>query len=192
MLKTPHDFEMYREILKKNNMFAVERDVFLNMKPELEQMYKDVGVHVKFGADAYEINAPDEYVLLEDLRPSGFANVDRLLGLDKAHVLEVLTKLAQWHAVSAARIHFRGEYTQKYLKPNYADSMRNEIQQVADTLGKYFLKCLPQYNDYETYSEAVVRRIFKIFLALHYFLHYYISTLFSIKCSQRLWISCTL
>lgn len=110
MLKTPHDFEMYREILKKNNMFAVERDVFLNMKPEFEQMYKDVGLNVKFGADAYKMNAPDEYVLLEDLRPSGFTNVDRLLGLDKAHVLGVLTKLAQWHAVSAARILFKGGF----------------------------------------------------------------------------------
>lgn len=170
MLKTPHDFEMYREILKKNNMFAVERDVFLNMKPEFEQMYKDVGLNVKFGADAYEINAPDEYVLLEDLRPSGFTNIDRLLGLDKAHVLGVLTKLAQWHAVSAARILFKGEFTQNYLEPTYADSMRNEIQQVADTLGKYFLKCLPKYDDYETYSEAVVRGIFKILITLHYFI----------------------
>ncbi|KAH8417165.1 hypothetical protein KR222_005490, partial [Zaprionus bogoriensis] len=155
MLKTPHDFELYREILKKNNMFVVERDVFLNLKPELEKMYKDVGVDVKFGADAYEINAPDEYVLLEDLRPSGFTNIDRLEGLDKAHVLGVLTKLAQWHAVSAARVLFRGAYTQNYLTPIYADSMRNEIGQVADTLGKYLLKCLPKYDDYETYSEAV-------------------------------------
>lgn len=159
MLKTPHDFEMYREILKKNNMFAVERDVFLNLKPELEQMYKDVGLDIKFGADAYEINAPDEYVLLEDLRPSGFANVDRLEGLDKAHVLGVLTKLAQWHAVSATRILFKGAFIQNYLSSTYADSMRKEIEQVADTLGKYLLKCLPKYDDHQSFSEAVVRRI---------------------------------
>jgi len=69
MLKTPHDFELYREILKKNNMFVVERDVFLQVIPELENMYKDAGLEVKFGAKAYEIDAPDEYVLLQDLRP---------------------------------------------------------------------------------------------------------------------------
>ncbi|KAH8399632.1 hypothetical protein KR215_010152, partial [Drosophila sulfurigaster] len=155
MLKTPHDFELYREILKKNNMFAVERDVFLNVKPELEQMYKDVGLEVRFGATGYTINAPDEYVLLEDLRPAGFQNIDRLEGLNKAHVLGVLKKLAQWHAVSAARILFKGAYTQNYLQPTYADSMKPEIAQIAETLGKYFLKCLPKYDDYETYSEAV-------------------------------------
>ncbi|KAH8311360.1 hypothetical protein KR044_005917, partial [Drosophila immigrans] len=154
MLKTPHDFEMYREILKKNNMFVVERDGFLNVKPELEQMYKDVGLEVRFGATAYEINAPDEYVLLEDLRPAGFQNVDRLEGLDKAHVLSVLTKLAQWHAVSAARIEFKGSYEQYYFEPTYTDSMRPQIEETAETLGKYLHKCLPKYDDYETYSDA--------------------------------------
>lgn len=156
MLKTPHDFEMYREVLKKNNMFAVERDVFLNIKPELEQMYKDVGLDVIFGATGYEIDAPDEYVLLEDLQPSGFKNADRLLGLDKAHVLGVLTKLAQWHAASATRIEEKGAYTQNFLKPNFSDAIRPQLQDMVDTLGKVLLHCLPNYDGYESYSEAVV------------------------------------
>ncbi|XP_060648431.1 uncharacterized protein LOC132786061 isoform X2 [Drosophila nasuta] len=155
MLKTPHDFEMYREILKKNNMFDVERDVFLNVKPELEQMYKDAGLQVRFGATAYEINAPDDYVLLEDLRPAGFQNVDRLEGLDESHVLSVLTKLAQWHAASAARIELKGAYKQHYFAPTYTDSMRPQIEETAETLGKYLFKCLPKYDDYESYSDAV-------------------------------------
>jgi len=159
MLKTPHDFELYREILKKNNMFVVERDVFLQVIPELENMYKDAGLEVKFGAKAYEIDAPDEYVLLQDLRPFGFKNVDRLEGLDMAHTKSVLKKMAQWHAASANRLHLKGPYTQHYLQPTYTDSMKDNIEQVAETLGKYFLKCLPLYEGYEEYSEAVVRNI---------------------------------
>ncbi|KMZ05834.1 uncharacterized protein LOC6729602 [Drosophila simulans] len=155
MLKTPHDFEMYREILKKNNMFAVERDVFIQVVPELEQMYKNVGLEVKFAAKAYEIDAPDDYVLLQDLGPLGFRNVDRLEGLDMVHTKSVLKKMAQWHAVSATRIHLKGPYAQNYLQPTYADTMKENIEQVAETLGKYFLKCLPLYEGYEEYSEAV-------------------------------------
>ncbi|XP_017104283.2 uncharacterized protein [Drosophila bipectinata] len=155
MLKTPHDFEMYREILKKNNMFVVERDVFLQVIPELEKMYKDAGLDIKFGARAYEIAAPDEYVLLQDLKPLGFKNVDRLEGLDMAHTKCVLKKLAQFHAASANRLHVKGPYTQKYLQPTYADSMKESIEQVAETLGKYLLKCLPLYEGYEEFSEAV-------------------------------------
>ncbi|KAH8307819.1 hypothetical protein KR059_000320 [Drosophila kikkawai] len=156
MLKTPHDFEMYREILKKNNMFVVERDVFLQVIPELEKMYQDAGLKVQFGAKAYEIQAPDEYVLLQDLKPFGFKNVDRLEGLNMIHTKSVLKKLAQWHAASANRLHLKGPYTQNYLQPAYADSMKVNIEQVAQTLGKYFLKCLPLYEGYEEYSEAVV------------------------------------
>lgn len=157
MLKTPHDFEIYREILKKNNMFVVERDVFLQVIPELEEMYKDVGVDMKFGARAYEIDAPDEYVLLQDLKPLGFKNVDRLEGLDMAHTKCVLKKLAQLHAASATRLHVKGPYSQKYLQPTYSDSMKDSIEQVAETLGKYLLKCLPLYEGYEEFSDGVVR-----------------------------------
>ncbi|XP_022222675.2 uncharacterized protein LOC111074255 [Drosophila obscura] len=35
------------------------------------------------------------------------------------------------------------------------DSMRNHIEKVAKTLGKYLLKCLPLYGGYEEYSAAV-------------------------------------
>uniref|UniRef100_A0A6P4EUV9 Uncharacterized protein LOC108045631 isoform X2 n=1 Tax=Drosophila rhopaloa TaxID=1041015 RepID=A0A6P4EUV9_DRORH len=158
MLKTPHDFELYREILKKNNMFEVERDVFLQVKPELENMYKDVGLDVTFGAKAYEIDVPDNYVLLQDLGPFGFKNVDRLEGLDTAHTKSVLKKMAQWHAASANRIHLKGPYTQNYLQPTYADTMKENIEQVAETLGKYLLKCLPLYEGFEEYSEAVFKQ----------------------------------
>ncbi|KAH8359878.1 hypothetical protein KR093_009302 [Drosophila rubida] len=186
MLKTPHDFEMYREILKQNNMFAVERDVFLNVKTELEQMYKDVGLELRFGASAYEINAPDEYVLLEDLRPAGFQNVDRLEGLDKSHVLSVLTKLAQWHAASAARIEFKGAYKQHYFVPTYTDSMRPQIEETAETLGKYLLKCLPKYDGYETYTDAV-HSLHSKFVDLMYGLNKSDPEDFNALCHGDLW-----
>ncbi|XP_017052849.1 uncharacterized protein LOC108096011 [Drosophila ficusphila] len=170
MLKTPHDFEMYREILKKVNMFVVERGVFLQVIPELEKMYQDAGLEVKFGAKAYEIEAPDEYVLLQDLKPFGFKNVDRLEGLNMAHTKSVLKKLAQFHAASANRILVKGPYTQNFLQPTYADSMKENIEQVAETLGKYLLKCLPLYEGFEEYSEAV-HKIHPKFVDLMYDMH---------------------
>ncbi|EDW80962.1 uncharacterized protein Dwil_GK11807 [Drosophila willistoni] len=155
MLKTPHDFEMYREILKKNNMFVIERDIFLSVVPEIEQMYSEAGLDVKFAAKGYEIDAPDNYVLLEDLGPRGFKNADRLEGLDMAHTLSVLKKLAQWHAGSAARIALKGPYTQYYLQPKYGDSMREDIRPINVTFGNYLFKCLPLYEGYESYTAAV-------------------------------------
>ncbi|XP_043064967.1 uncharacterized protein LOC108095658 [Drosophila ficusphila] len=116
MLKTPHQSEQYRKILEETNMFDVERGMYLEVVPELEQLYRDVGVVVKFGAEAYEIEASDYYVLLEDLRPRGFKNINRLEGMDQLHTESVLKKFAQWHAASAVRVATKGPYEEKFTK----------------------------------------------------------------------------
>ncbi|KAH8383613.1 hypothetical protein KR009_009669 [Drosophila setifemur] len=116
MLKTPHQSEDYRKVLEKTNIFDVERGMYLEVIPELEKLYSDVGVEVKFGAEAYDIPASDAYVLLEDLRPRGFRNADRLQGLDQVHAESVLRKFAQWHAASAVRVEKKGPYPETYTK----------------------------------------------------------------------------
>ncbi|XP_037723141.1 uncharacterized protein LOC119555649 [Drosophila subpulchrella] len=116
MLKTPHNSEAYRRLLDKTNIFDVERGMYLEVVPELEQLYRDVGLEVKFGAEAYEIKTNENYVLLEDLRPRGFKNSDRLQGLDQVHTENVLRKFAQWHAASAVRVDLKGPYNEKYTE----------------------------------------------------------------------------
>ncbi|XP_017123769.1 uncharacterized protein LOC108143749 [Drosophila elegans] len=114
MLKTPHQSELYRKMIEKTDIFDVERGMYLEVVPELEQLYRDVGLEVKFGAEAYEIEASDYYVLLEDLRPRGFKNINRLEGMDQAHTESVLKKFAQWHAASAVRVASKGPYEEKF------------------------------------------------------------------------------
>ncbi|XP_034132341.1 uncharacterized protein LOC117586414 [Drosophila guanche] len=80
MLKIAHDSDAYRKILEKSNIFDTERGMYLKIVPEMEKMYRDVGLEVKFGAQSYEIPTNENYVLLEDLKPQGFKNVDRLQG----------------------------------------------------------------------------------------------------------------
>ncbi|KAH8267219.1 hypothetical protein KR026_008120, partial [Drosophila bipectinata] len=116
MLKLPHASEAYRKVIEKTDMFDVERGMYLEVVPELEQLYRDVGVEVNFGAKAYEIPAGDYYVLLEDLKPRAFQNANRLQGLDQAHTENALRKFAQWHAASAVRVERKGPYPEKYTK----------------------------------------------------------------------------
>jgi len=116
MLKTPHNSEAFRRLLDKTNIFDVERGMYLEVVPELEQLYRNVGLEVKFGAEAYEIKTKENYVLLEDLRPRGFKNSDRLQGLDQVHTENVLRKFAQWHAASAVRVDLKGPYNEKYTE----------------------------------------------------------------------------
>ncbi|XP_017123771.1 uncharacterized protein LOC108143751 [Drosophila elegans] len=149
MLKTPHHSEAYRKLLDRTNIFDVERGMYLEVVPELEQLYRDVGAEVKFGAEAYEVATSEHYVLLEDLRPRGFKNADRLQGLDLAHTESVLTKFAQWHAASAVRVDLKGPYNEKYTK-GFFDS-----QEIVDAFcvgsAKTLLKHIDQYEGHEAY-----------------------------------------
>lgn len=149
MLKTPHQSELYRKMIEKTDIFDVERGMYLEVVPELEQLYRDVGLEVKFGAEAYEIEATDYYVLLEDLRPRGFRNINRLEGMDQAHTESVLKKFAQWHAASAVRVETKGPYEEKYTK----GFLKNEeiVDAFCTRSLKVFMDNIELFKDYETY-----------------------------------------
>nr|XP_017007670.2 uncharacterized protein LOC108064589 [Drosophila takahashii] len=148
MLKTPHHTEAYRRLLEKSDIFDVERGMYLEVVPELEQLYRDVGLEIKFGAKAYEIEASDYYVLLEDLKPRGFRNCDRLQGLDQAHTENVLKKFAQWHAASAVRVDLKGPYNEKYTQGIFSSE---EITDAFCRSGENLLKHIDQFEGHEAY-----------------------------------------
>ncbi|XP_022222655.2 uncharacterized protein LOC111074230 isoform X2 [Drosophila obscura] len=154
MLKTPHDTDAYRKLLQKSNIFDTERGMYMKVVPEMEQMYRDVGLEVKFGAQTYEIPATDNYVLLEDLKPQGFRNADRLEGLDQAHTESALRKFAQWHAASAVRVDTKGPYEEQYTKgffrsPEIVDALFNGSI-------KSLLKYIEHYEGRETYLKDLL------------------------------------
>lgn len=154
MLKLPHSSEAYRKIIEKTDMFDVERGMYLEVVPELEQLYREVGVEVKFGATAYEIPASDYYVLLEDLKPRGFQNANRLEGLDQAHTESALRKFAQWHAASAVRVELKGPYPEKYTK----GFLSNEeiVDAFCSRSVKIFLEHVHLVKGYEPYVKDLV------------------------------------
>jgi len=168
MLKTPHQSEQYRKVIEKTDIFDVERGMYVEVVPELEQLYRDVGLEVKFGAELYDIEASDYYVLLEDLRPRGFGNIDRLEGMDQAHTECVLKKFAQWHAASAVRVETKGPYQEKYTK----GFLRNEeiVDAFINRSIKVFLDNVHLCKGYETYLNDLVGnlsfdiRIFKSYI----------------------------
>ncbi|KAH8267221.1 hypothetical protein KR026_008121 [Drosophila bipectinata] len=151
MLKTPHQSEIYRKMIEKTDIFDVERGMYLEVVPELEQLYRDVGVEVKFGAKAYEIPAGDYYVLLEDLRPRGFRNADRLQGLDQTHTENVLRKFAQWHAASAVRVDTKGPYEPKYTAGFF--KTKEIVDALCNSSAKTLLQHVDKYEGHEAYIE---------------------------------------
>ncbi|XP_034488582.1 uncharacterized protein LOC117792519 [Drosophila innubila] len=156
MLKLPHQSEMYRQMLEHNNIFEVERNVYDATIPEMEQMYRDVGVEVKFGAKSYKLkDARTEYVLLEDLTPQGFKNMNRIEGLDQAHTESALRKLSQWHAASVVRVATKGPYPDNYIAGFFTEKNRPMITEMNKGLQDNFLKCCAKFEGNEEYIEQV-------------------------------------
>lgn len=161
MLKVPHDTKEMKDMLKVMNFFITENTVYTDVLPELEEMYRQAGVEVSFGAKSYKLNLEDpnlHYVLLEDLSVEGFKNANRLECLNMEHTLGVLRKMAQFHAASACRVAKKGAYS-----PVFSPDMDNEMARAMMTqmfmaFKKPFLNNLKNYKNGEKYYDLMVSK----------------------------------
>ncbi|KAH8359885.1 hypothetical protein KR093_009299, partial [Drosophila rubida] len=156
MLKVPHQLDIAPMMMIQNNMFEAERLMYQKVVPEMEQLYRDVGVDVNFGAKSYEVkSATTEYILLEDLAPRGFKNTNRLEGLDQIHTESALRKLSQWHAASAVRVATKGAYPENLMVGFYTEQNRAMMVEMNKHLSQNFLQCCATYDGNEEYLEQV-------------------------------------
>ncbi|KAH8247817.1 hypothetical protein KR038_010471, partial [Drosophila bunnanda] len=127
-------------------VFEKERTTYGEYVPEFEQMYRDAGTEVTFGAHYYEFKEPldEEVIVLEDLGRRGFRNVNRHIGLDLTHSEAVLAKLAQFHAASAERYEVKGAYPAVYNR-NLC-SKQDDFKEFRHNQIKAFVEALPLYE----------------------------------------------
>ncbi|XP_068155225.1 uncharacterized protein [Drosophila tropicalis] len=152
MIKLPHQ----RELFQRSNIFDTECNIYENIIPELEKLYHDVGVDIKFGPRYYKLKeAVGNYVLLEDLRPQNFKNVNRLEGLDQKHTENVLEKMAQWHAASVVRVANKGSYPEAMISGLYKEANRPMLDMINRGLSAKFMKCCATYEGKDEYFEQV-------------------------------------
>ncbi|XP_017123772.1 uncharacterized protein LOC108143753 [Drosophila elegans] len=156
MVKLPHQLEFYQEMMKRTNIFDIERLMYNQVVPEMEAIYKEVGVDITFGAKSYDLkNAKTDYVALEDLGIKGFKNANRLEGLDQTHTERVLRKLAQWHAASAVRVATKGPYPDILLHGFFKEDSRPMMTEMMKGMGANFVKSCVTYEGYEVFLDKV-------------------------------------
>ncbi|XP_023178814.2 uncharacterized protein LOC111604822 [Drosophila hydei] len=157
MLKLPHQSEIYKKMMESNNIFETEFQMYKTVVPELEQIYRDAGVEVKFGAKAYELKgAKTDYILLEDLAPKGFKNTNRTEGLDQAHTEYALKRLSMWHAASMLRVATKGDYPDFLKRGFYKEELRPTMTQINNNLFQSFSKACKQYEGNEEYMSQIL------------------------------------
>ncbi|XP_053947686.1 uncharacterized protein LOC128856061 [Anastrepha ludens] len=155
MMKLPID--SLKDLMENYDVFGIESTMYCSVVPEMEQMYRDAGVEVKFGARYYDIRPPTEaaIILLEDLRQRGFKNVNRLQGLDMEHTKCMLRKLAQWHAASATRVQFKGPYPKAITIGFFLEEYYESTKQMYENLGKAFMNSARTLQGNEEYIETL-------------------------------------
>ncbi|XP_061399285.1 uncharacterized protein LOC133334992, partial [Musca vetustissima] len=151
MMKTNHDSDMVREMLKAHDMFDVEKSMYETIVPAFEKLYADAGVQIIFGPNCYELPTNEAHILLENLTPKGFKNTNRLEGLNKEHMHEVLRKLAMWHAASAVYAELNGGYEAKYLYGFFREESKAMMKSMHDNIHSMFMACLKKYSNHEIY-----------------------------------------
>uniref|UniRef100_A0A1I8PK60 CHK kinase-like domain-containing protein n=1 Tax=Stomoxys calcitrans TaxID=35570 RepID=A0A1I8PK60_STOCA len=157
MMKVGQDTELYREMLKPHNVFDVEMGIYTDVIPELQEMFLDAGLNVRFSPKAYKLPTDEMHMLLENLKTQGFRNSNRLEGLDMKHSKCVLQKLAQWHAASAVRVATKGRYpdyiAKGYIKPQCYEIVKGLYENSKQVL----LQCIKEYSNSDMYYDKVVQ-----------------------------------
>lgn len=157
MLKLPHDLAIMNELTEATDIFALESDMYKNVVPEMEQLLRDAGVEVRFGAKCFVLPEHSQCIMLEDLKPLGFKNANRLDGLDMEHTKSVLKKLAQWHAASATRVETKGRYADEFNYGFFNEKNKGNLKAIFDGLGNSFAACLKTYKGQEVYGDSVLK-----------------------------------
>lgn len=157
MLKLPID--SVQKMMMGHNIFDTESTMYRDVIPELEQLYSDVGVKVKFAPQYYELQTPSEFgaILLEDLRQRSFKNANRLEGFDMEHIKCVLKKLAQWHAASAVRVESKGPYPKLIATGILTEQFLEILKAMNESSTKLFNECVRTYKGHEEYIESMER-----------------------------------
>nr|XP_036219378.1 uncharacterized protein LOC106625140 [Bactrocera oleae] len=155
MIKLP--IESIQKLFASHNIFDTERSMYIDVIPELEQMYSEAGVEVKFSPQYYDIETPSEYgvILMEDLRPRGFKNANRFEGFDMEHTMNTLKKLAQWHAATAVRFETKGKYPDIVTVGIYSEELIVALENLDKTAPNAFYESVPLYEGSELYMESL-------------------------------------
>lgn len=159
MVKIPPVGQEAQAVITFLNSFAKEITAYNEILPQLEKVFQEqANTEVVFGPKSYKstIDSGCDTLILENLRPRGFKNCDRLQGLDKTHTEAVLKKLAQLHAASAYMFETRGNFPEVFERPTYREEIRKFQEPKSNEFHQIYLSCVEQYNGTEEYFDKMV------------------------------------
>ncbi|PNF13817.1 hypothetical protein B7P43_G12439 [Cryptotermes secundus] len=122
-------------MLRQSSAFVRETRMLNVMLPRLAALLRDAIPAEPFGARY--IFSTDGVIIMEDLTPLGFRMVNRGVGLDLAHCLVVMRRLATFHAASVILYQQDPECMTPFLESLFSESVNEkQFQQMISGLMK--------------------------------------------------------
>lgn len=132
------------EMVTGYSAFPKEKEIYSNILPAFEKLYKDHGLTVKFGPECYfETEEPAQIIIMEDL--ADYRMVPKNIGLNREHVEAGLVWLGKFHAASMAYHDEFGSYKELFQDGVYALRMEQIYQ--------------PYYNGYFPWFIEAVKKL---------------------------------
>ncbi|XP_023178910.2 uncharacterized protein LOC111604903 [Drosophila hydei] len=99
-------------------MFPKEQKMYETYLPAFEALYKAAGEDIQIAPKCLHTEQREGCIhfIFEDLSTRKFQNVDRLKGLDMAHMTRALHKLAEFHAAGSVYEEQNGPYSSEFLE----------------------------------------------------------------------------
>ncbi|XP_016932861.4 uncharacterized protein [Drosophila suzukii] len=134
VLKAPHGSDFQARLMSQLKLFLREQQVYHNVLPKLEELYREVGKEITFGPRAFKLDHSIgvQYILLEDLKTRGYRNVVRQEGFNEECLKQVLKKLAQLHAASVVYVEKHGAFSNLLTKGVYTKGNRSVLRELND------------------------------------------------------------
>ena len=144
------------EIVRKTSnvplAFHNEHLMYTEVLPKFLQLQKQAKIpeedRIKFPkCYGTYLEAPNEVILIEDLKPSGFTMMDRLVSLSDECVTSILRHLAIFHSLS---------YVLKSKEPETFDHFRDNLRDVMGAMNEGTFGELDFFNHVETRSLSLL------------------------------------
>ncbi|KAH8417163.1 hypothetical protein KR222_005482 [Zaprionus bogoriensis] len=160
VLKTMLPDEKGGKMIKEVGIFDKELKMYQKYLPAFEALYKAAGADIQLAPKCLQAEELEECInfIFEDLAEQNFKNVDRVKGLDEAHMKSSLHKLAEFHAAAAVYSEQNGPFPEEFNE-GFASKKFQSIQDQAFKLQREpFVKSMDIWglNNAEEYKQNFV------------------------------------
>uniref|UniRef100_A0A182Q3X6 CHK kinase-like domain-containing protein n=1 Tax=Anopheles farauti TaxID=69004 RepID=A0A182Q3X6_9DIPT len=168
IVKALPQFGLSEEMIMSLNVFPKEMEMYTEILPAFEQLYREQGAEVTFGPRCLKhCSDPTDVIVMEDLKDRQFEMAHRQTGLDMEHCQSLLRRLAQFHAASAVYYERKGPYGAKFLEGMFSEKNRAMFEKFQSQHDGFMYQTMSEWpNNGKLYAELMKHRGMDMFDAI--------------------------